>query len=226
MVEINYWTIPRLWPGGTAFILGGGFSLLGFDGKRLAGRRVIAINNAWEIHPEAEILHFADKAWWMQYGDKVKAGFKGRYITTCHRALHETAGIQIIDNTGQTEGHDRLETEASKLSGRHGGQQAINLAFHLGARRQVLMGFDMRANPAPVAGVTDDCHFHAGHRRATAIEDYGWHSKVPGGPQRPGFIQVMRPVAEALAARGVEVLNATPGSALDCFPIVDPGDVL
>lgn len=226
MVEIDYWTIPRPWPGETVFILGGGFSLLGFDGTRLAGQRVIAINNAWEIYPEAEILHFADKGWWMQYGEAVKAGFKGRFITTCHRALHETAGIHVIDNTGQTEGHDRLETRASKLAGRHGGQQAINLAYHLGPVRLVLMGFDMRPNPAPIEGVTDDCHFHAGHRRATAVEDYTWHTPVPGGSPLPGFIQVMRPVAEALRRRGIEVLNATPGSALDCFPVVDPGDVL
>ncbi len=226
MVEINYWTIPRLWPGGTAYILGGGFSLHGFDGRRLAGKHVIAINNAWEIYPEAEFLHFADRAWWMQYREKVSADFKGGYITTCHRSLHETAGVHIIDNTGTVEGHDRLEINQSKLSGRHGGQQAINLAFHLGVRRLVLLGFDMRVNPAPIDGVTDDCHFHTGHNRPTTVADYGWHTPVPGGPVLPGFIQTMRPVAEALAARGVEVLNATPGSALDCYPIVEIGDVL
>ena len=52
--------------------------------------------------------------------------------------------------------------------------------------------------------------------------------RLPSLPERyaRNFLPSIRRMAPALAARGVEVLNATPGSALDCFATARLEDVL
>lgn len=60
------WTVPgEAWAGQTAFILGGGPSLKGFDVERLRGRgKVIGVNNAGiDLAPWCNVLFWADKRW-------------------------------------------------------------------------------------------------------------------------------------------------------------------
>jgi hypothetical protein len=84
------------------------------------------------------------------------------------------------------------------------GACALNLAFHFGARRIILLGYDMRR--------VDGRH--------------NWHRDNPGLTPRldpyPAYRRRFRYIAESLRSRSVEVLNATPGSALTDFPIVAP----
>jgi hypothetical protein len=96
-----------------------------------------------------------------------------------------------------------LELDPSGLRhGSNGGFQAINLAYHFGANRIVLLGYDMKVK---------DFHTH-------------WHGGHPGQNAQDfaPVLDMMRPkfqsLVEPLKAAGVEVLNATPDSALDCWP--------
>lgn len=93
-----------------------------------------------------------------------------------------------------------LSTEWGKIVGLDSGANAINLAYLLGAGRIVLLGYDMREN---------------GH----------WHPDHPN-PVRHGiyaerYIPGLNLMAKALRPTGVQVLNASPGSALTCFPMID-----
>src|SRR5690606_27869932 len=85
-------------------------------------------------------------------------------------------------------------------SGGNSGYQAVNLAFHFGARRIVLLGFDMHRR--------DGGHWH------------GEHHGMLSAPE--SHIAVWRREFDALAfdlkSEGVRVVNATEGSALECFP--------
>jgi hypothetical protein len=49
---------------------------------------------------------------------------------------------------------------------------------------------------------------------------------VPSRSQYPSFIKHFRTLVAPLRDLGIEVLNCTPGSALDCFPMADLRDVL
>lgn len=83
--------------------------------------------------------------------------------------------------------------------GQNSGYQAINLAYHLGARRMILVGFDMKA-----AGGQQ--HWFGEHPRHIA--------------QRINFgnlIAKFGPLAADLKALGVEVINCSMGSALPYF---------
>ncbi len=77
----------------------------------------------------------------------------------------------------------------------------MNLAILFGARRLILLGFDMKA------GTNGETHFHGPHppeiRRAS---DYA------------NWKQYFRQAVPDLARAGVEVINCSRETALTCFP--------
>ena len=73
--------------------------------------------------------------------------------------------------------------------------QAINFAFHFGAKRIVLLGYDMKF------GADGQAHWGLEERSA----EKGFRSAFVG-------------LASALRKANVEVINATPSSGLDVFP--------
>lgn len=95
-----------------------------------------------------------------------------------------------------------LSTRPNGLAtGQNSGYQAVNFAYLAGARRVLLLGFDMR--PA------EDGRTHW----------FGDHPVKTG----PAIFSCMLQNFEALARRlrqvpEFEVMNCTPGSALGCFP--------
>lgn len=208
-----FWTIPRAWPGETAFILGGGPSLKGFDGGQLAGRRVITINNSWELCPAADILYFCDGRWWDQHGDRVKQQFRGDRIVTISKTVRDSNVFKLqnaIKERGLTENRSAL------VHGSNSGYQAINLAYLLGAARIVLLGYDM--NIRTVDESSDGTHWHRGH--PGQIRD-NFNVRI-----QKVFLPRMKELIQPLAAAGVEVLNATPGSAIDWWPRIDLKEAL
>ena len=84
-------------------------------------------------------------------------------------------------------------------TGGNSGHQAINLSYHFGARKIVLLGFDMHDR--------DGKHWHPDHLgmfNAPANHIEQWRRN-------------MAYLARDLAQEGIEVINATEGSALRCF---------
>lgn len=83
--------------------------------------------------------------------------------------------------------------------GGNSGYQAINLAFHTGAKRIVLLGFDMQRT---------DGKAH-------------WFGNHPGNMQVPSpyadWLHKFEQLAADLKVQGVEVLNCTRETALTCF---------
>lgn len=202
------WSVPRLWPGGTAACLGGGPSLTRGQADAVHGRcRVIAVNDAWRLAPDAEVLYACDWRWWRKHGGV--PGFAGLKVTLSNSRGHldEWPEIKVLENTG-TEGLERAPT--GLRTGRNGGYQAINLAVHFGVKRIVLLGYDMK----PAAdGRT---HWFGDH------ED--WPTRASIFPDV--FVPRFEGLARALEDHGVEVVNCTPGSALDVFPAAPLEDAL
>jgi hypothetical protein len=191
------WSVPREWEGDTAFLLGGGPSLRGFDASVLDGRRCIVVNNSWELVPDADVLFFADKKWWMKHGPAVKAGFRGKYIATISDAQDEA--LLHLSHTRKP----GLETDPTSVRhGGSGGYMSINVAFHFGVSRIVLLGYDLRTDG-------EHTHWHEGHGHAPGVQAHRLNKVM-----LPHFQKLVEP----LAAAGVEVINATPGSALTCWP--------
>jgi hypothetical protein len=187
------------WAGETCFILGGGPSLTGFSTEILRGRgRVLAINNSYRLCPWADLLYFSDRCWYGWHHEHLSS-FKGRMVT-----VSEVEGDGIKNLTLWP--GDGLELRADRLRGNNGGYHAINLAFHLGVKRIVLLGYDMRCD-------NGKSHFHEGHPDNISL---AYRDSLLKEQVMPQFRTLVAPLREA----GVEVVNANQGSYLNCWPLV------
>ena len=144
--------------------------------------------------PWADVLYACDGGWWREYGPEVDEKFTGeRY---CFAEYGTRYGAKQVPTTGRT----GLSKEPGSITtGGNSGYQAIHLAYNFGAKKIILLGFDM----AHTGGQTH------------------WHGNHPGGLGNAGhchvWINSMRPLAADLKAAGVEVLNCSRFTALDCF---------
>lgn len=172
-----------------------------------SGRPVIAVNDAWRRVPGAAMLYACDAAWWRHHrGAPGFAGEKwssqGVSGSTHNDKRTEAAAFGLTLVEGRPGAGFSLDQGAIHY-GDNSGFQAVNLAILLGARRIVLVGFDMHGS-----------HFFGRHP-----------APLRNSSSFAGFIEHFRRAAKALPP-GLEILNATPGSALDAFPKVSLDDAL
>lgn len=169
---------------------------------------MIAVNDAYRLLPGAAVLYACDAAWWHHH--KGAPDFQGERWSshgspspTRHNDKTEVAeryGVRLV--WGRDQAGFSTDPEAIHY-GSNSGFQAVNLALLMGARRVVLVGFDMHG-----------AHFFGAHPKPLRnTTSYG------------GFIRAFERAADRLP-EGVQILNATPGSALRCFPMVSLDDVL
>ncbi len=193
-------TVPRLFPGATIAILGGGPSLTPAQVDAVKHLPCIAIKDAIRLAPCADVLYACDAKWWAHYGPRLS-------YTGVRFALQDRAETwaPVLRNTGPI----GLETDPSGLrTGKNSGYQAINLAYHLGARRVLLLGYDMRPD------AKGRHHWFGGHPYATVDPPY------------KDFLELFPTLLEPLRAAGVEVVNCTQGSALTCFRMATLAEAL
>ncbi|MEE8262735.1 MAG: hypothetical protein V3R83_09765 [Gammaproteobacteria bacterium] len=185
---------------GTAWVIGGGPSLDGFDPTVLSGRTVVVTNEAFLESPDAVALVFADLGWWETRREVVLKSFNGIIIT---RGPHET--VYRRDGIHWMQFHGRLDwsRDPTMMGAHNAGLIALNSAWLMGASAAVLLGFDM-------------------HTEAGRNNYHDRHPDKKGAEMDERYRQVFMPEFERAARRieedGFAVVNATPGSALRCFP--------
>lgn len=203
------WSVPRIYVGETFFLLAGGPSLRSFDPERLRGRFVITINDSWRMKPDATVCYFCDASWWelssavnapsldgrIRFHDSI---YRSRWVSGSSD-FREHPQVNALSITGQ------IGLEVLPTGLRHGsnsGYQAINLAYHFGAKRIVLLGYDMKTEGRRT-------HWHDSLREPEHV-----FSKTLSQSMLPLFDHLVEPLKNA----GVEVINANPDSALNCWP--------
>jgi uncharacterized Rossmann fold enzyme len=198
----NYTYIDPIFLGDTVYVVGGGPSLKGFDFNLLKDKTTIAINRAFLHLPFAQVLYWSDTRFYEWFAKEIDL-FKGIKVTC--RPQPKKADIINLLNTGKT----GLETMAYGLrDGGNSGYAAINLAYHLGARKIVLMGFDMQTNGK-------ETHWHEGYS-STANTDTMERLMVPN----------FSTLVEPLEKRKVKIYNASLDSILTCFPKISLEEAL
>lgn len=195
--------MPPLWLGETAAIVASGPSLRKRDLDAIKGAvRVIAVNRSWEVALFADVLYAADIQFWNAHEGVPR--FQ-RMRVTCNRRAAYRWGLRLVE----TIRHDGLSLDPHGIaSGSHSGYQALNLAVLLGAKRIMLMGFDMRV-------VGDRLHWH---------EDYP--DKNPTDAKLAEWAKHYDTMVPTLSAAGVTVINCTPDSRITCFPYMRAQDVV
>lgn len=186
-------------------VLATGTSLTEED-ARLAHRETtcIVVNDAWRLLPEAPHHYAADWKWWDYHYEAVKAGFRGTSYTIDDAENPQNNPCPDYDlvrlKSRQRPNLDREWIHYGVNGGGNSGFQAINLAYHLGARTVLLLGFDMHGR-----------HFFGDHPE-------GLHNGSP-------FDQFIRSF-ESIKVPDLDIINCTKSTALHCFPKADLASVL
>ena len=160
--------------------------------------KIYAVNNAYQLAPWADVLYACDHEWW----DKYRPEFAGEKWSINEHAARDF-GVKLIGKNQKS----LFSTEKGVIAtGFNSGFQALNLAYEQGFRKAILLGFDYRDGGN---------HFFGRHP--------GSLDKSPGMHR---WIQHMHDAAPIMAAAGYQVINATPGSAIKCFSMMDISEAL
>lgn len=206
--------IDRRWNGGTCIVAATGPSLTKevaaeCEAAHAGGVHVIAVNDAYRLLPFADLLYACDQRWWELHLSAMQ--FAGERWT-CHHAdtpqkekikFATDHGLQLVRGK-HSSGFSR--DPACIHYGNLSGFQAINVAILFGCVRIVLVGMDMHTR--------NGRHFFGNHP-----------SPLNNGSSFVEWVPLFRDAAKTLPL-GIRIINATPGSALDCFPMMVLADAL
>lgn len=190
--------------GRVVFIVGGGPSCETQDLSVLDKKHTIVLNKGFKSFPNATALYWCDEDWASKnFDDLQKHPCKLRFNAKFHvsqvhfdKNTQGLAGCTLLKRTGDF----GIDSDVNHVRGNNSGAHAINLAANMGARKIVLLGYDMRI----VDGKT---HWHGGYQLAMRPSIYN-----------DLFIPSINSMAIPLKTMGVKVVNATPNSNLKCFP--------
>ena len=190
--------LERDWDGETVVCIGSGPSLSRDDVEYLKGKaRVIAISDNYKLADFADILYSCDFKWWNWHEGAPE--FKGLRMSQDVKAC-EKYGLHYIEGRAGSV----FSTDQSYINhGANSGFQAINVAYLKGAKRIILIGYDMQFS-------NNKRHWFGDHP-----DDIHSHY-VP-------WLAVFR---KAAAQNLVEIINCTKQTALDAFPCAPLREIL
>lgn len=197
----NFSWYPK-WTDQTCVIVGSGPSANTIPIELAKGKaKFIAVNNAAQLAPWADVVYSSDFPWWKQCEGLPR--FAGIKISQDDRVVNKPFWNIFLVKTVLED--NLLVTTPGEIGwGGNSGFGAINLAVQFGVNRIVLVGFDMNIN--------NGVH---------------WHGKHPVGMNNPSrestarWRDVLDAQKPLLSRLGVEMLNASPDSALTAYQKVD-----
>ena len=223
------WKVPKLWEDSTAIVIGGGASILKqfnipnsvvndvFTGKskpvvyspyleQIHSSHVIAVNVAYKIGNWIDIMFFGDVSTWHEDSENI-VQFKGLRVT-CAKELDDDSRLKWLQRDPRK--RHGISTNPEMVSwNNNSGAATINLAVHMGAKRIILLGFDMKLDEEK------NQHWHKFYstKEKDITSTFRKHLS--------GFQEIKRD-ADLL---GVEIINANPTSAITQFPRMNFKDI-
>lgn len=191
--------------GRTAFVVGGGPSLKAFDWDLLGPDKfVVAINQSHKVLPDAQIVYFTDKKYWIGNKESLLSHngilVKGSLNTSLEKVSERVKLMHLSGSTG-------IEKRINML--KHGSNSTyavINMiAVHLGFKKIYLMGVDMKWKSK---GDKSNTHWHEGYKRLTPE---GAYKKMMAN-----FATLVNPLKE-MEVEVINLINPKCPSALKCF---------
>ena len=150
------------------------------------------------------MLYATDASWWRQYGKEAAEKFQGT-LYGYNSNGSQFGALKVVGDAGRGGLHPdphRIYTQANS------GGALIHFARNKGAKRIILLGYDF-------AFTGGKAHWHGNHEgnlgNAGSLKDWFPH---------------MRKLASDLNAEGVEVINCSRHTALDCFERMSLEDAL
>lgn len=164
---------------------------------------VIVVNNTAERAPWADIVYMGDFVCLRHYLPILKPKTAGEWVTQCKAGAErwKLTHVKPCSNKGITLANIHMNGNS--------GAQAFNLAAAFGATRILLLGFDMKK--------AKDGRDHW----------FGQHPKPMVQTQLyPDWLEKFIHIAKDAKALGLDVVNCTPDSALQLFPMAPISEAL
>lgn len=220
------WKVPKIWEEGDVWILGGGPSLpIQFGvpekiiNKVISGalppnayspymeaihkKHVIGVNMSYKIGDWIDMVIFGDSGFFLK--ERVPLSqFPGLKVS-CHSGYKNEPWIKYVGRDPRVKG---ISANPGMVCWNgNTGAAAISIAANAGAKRIILVGFDMSIDGNRMQ------HWHNLYLKGPVNNDRR-RRKLPFPRHLAGF-----PVIEEDAkARGIEIINASPVSTISCFP--------
>lgn len=210
-----------MWAGQTVYIIGGGPSISKMALHPIHKCPVIGVNNAFTLGPWVDITFFGDQAWWereclnlLRHPGLIVTCLPSQMFTDMKRVK------QVIRNDRVLGLHTKTQNRV--YWNQNSGAAAINLAILLGAAKVVLLGFDFKTDKKN--GHRQGHNWHKFHNPTAAPAQDIYVNKFLKGFE--AIVRDLKKLNEGGWHRQVEILNATPDSALEVFPKVTLEEVL
>lgn len=201
-------------------LVASGPSLTIDDIERLRGKcRVIVINDNYRLAPWADIIYACDSTWWDFH--KGCPEFSGEKWTQAYspalssrESAEAVAQMETIARYGLNYVYGAhcpgISLDPALIHyGHNSGFQALNLAVHLGAKRVILLGYDMKKS--------NDGKSHWFGDHPPEIHRCSPYNK---------FAEAFNSAVPDLIAAGVKVINCSRDTALTCFERAKIEDIL
>ncbi len=229
------WRIPRIWEGGDVWIIGGGPSITKqFDipndiihavvsgssplsvyspyMKELHNKHVIGVNVAYMLGNWIDMVFFGDTGFFLKH--KIALASFPNLRVSCSGHASKISWVKYVPR--DKEHVKGISPHPGMVSWNlNSGGAAINLAVRTGAKRIILLGFDMKLSPESTQ------HWHNVYGKGQKLRPDQLR-KLPFERHLRGFPHIAREAA----AMDVEILNANPDSAIDCFKKVNVKELL
>jgi hypothetical protein len=234
------WQVPRLWEGGECWILGGGPSLTEqfeipknvvqsvIEGKALPNvyspymsaihnKHVIGINMSYKFGDWVDIVFFGDNGFFLREKNEL-AAFPGIKVTS-HPQCEKYAWIKY---TGRDTRHTKGISSNPKMISwnANSGAASISIAAHLGVKKIILVGFDMKLDDVGKQ------HWHDLYHRMENLKLPQPKNKKPNGLPFNRHLLGFPEIAKDAKKMNIEIINACPNSAIQEFPKVNVKDLI
>lgn len=221
------WAIPRIWEDADVWIIGGGPSVIeqfnipddvvqkvrnkiepmsAFSPymEYLHDKHVIGINVAYLLGDWIDICFFGDVNFFLHRKEEL-AQFPGLKITCTGLAETQDWMKVMAKDTEHSKG---LSSRPDRVSWNgNSGAAAISIAAWAGAKRILLLGFDMKLDD------TKYQHFHNAYGKGSIVKEDDLR-KLPFYRHLWGFSEIQKDAKE----RGIAIINVNPNSAIIEFP--------
>lgn len=191
---------------GAVIVAAPGPSLVHAHLERFRLPDVLAVTSAFLAVPHASHVYACDRKFWDEYAGQIRARHPGAQLWAAADGRAHHAGVNTVDladvpaSRGSYAPAPDFCSEPGKIhSGRNSGYQAMNLAKLLGYSLLLLVGFDMRK-------VDEKQHFFGEYSSVKLRRDSPYRDWIPH----------FRTVTTSADFR---IVNCTPGSAIDAFPM-------
>lgn len=249
------WKPPKIWDGGTCFIIGGGPSILtefevpdklqeAFKLREIGlsalapymasikDKHTIGINLAYSLGNWVDFVFFGDYSWFVWHRQEL-AKFTSLKVT-CSPKFKDWSedNVERIKYMPRNHEHKQgITTTPGYVSwNKNSGAASISLACQLGVSRIVLLGFDMDFDSS-----NKHTHWFGSHWEKVGgpFDRHGQRRKPPENNRneraKGSFLhgtRVFDVIAEEAKELGVEIINASPNSAIQSLPKVSVSEVL